>query len=198
MAMCAASPSGDFGLQTTATVLAPSARAYSAGGDAYDNIFFGRLLLRDFFAAQFAGVFVGFHGCPERLWPAGDDELDHTRVHVKGGRTFDGVESGDASAGASAYVEEAPAFGERRGDQLDGLRNLPESSLHGGRNLGIFSIDDAGDFRGRLAIEIYRSGVCFLGTEASEFYGLHSAVQGFALRSVAFQACFPRASITAS
>ena len=145
------------------------------------------------FAAQFAGVFVGFHGCAQRFWAAGDYELDHARVHVKGGRTFDGVEGGDASAGAGAYVDQTPALGECRGDQIDRLRDLPESALHGGGNLGIFSVDDAGDFERRLAIEIDGGGVCFLGTEAAEFYALSSAVQGLAL-----QAFFPKASITAS
>src|SRR6267378_4450854 len=79
----------------------------SAGGDADDNIFSGWLLLRDFLAAQFAGVFVGFHGRAQRFWAAGDYELDHARIDIKGGRTFDGVEGGDAPAGASAHVDQA-------------------------------------------------------------------------------------------
>jgi hypothetical protein len=78
------------------------------------------------------------------------------------------------------------------------LRDLPESALHGGGNLGIFSIDDAGDFERRSAIKIDGGGVCFLGAEAAEFYGHSFADQLFALQVFAFQACFPKASTTAS
>src|SRR4029077_19422419 len=114
--------------------------------------FFGGPSLRDFFAAQFAGVFVGFDRRPQRFWAAGDYELDHARIDIKGGRTFDGVEGGDAPAGAGAHIDQTPALGERGGDQVDGLPNWPESALHGGSNLGIFRVDDAGDFERGLAI----------------------------------------------
>ena len=68
-----------------------------------------------------------------------------------------------------------------------------EGALHGGGDLGIFSVDNAGDFERGFAIEIDGGGVCFLGTEAAEFYGHSLAFQLFA-----FQARFPKASITAS
>ena len=93
------------------------------------------LLVGFFFAMALrpsvARVFVGFYGCAQRFWAAGDDELHHARADVKGGRAFDGVEGGDASAGAGADVDETPALGERRGDQIDRLRDLPECPLHG-------------------------------------------------------------------
>jgi hypothetical protein len=50
---------------------------------------------------------------------------------------------------------------ERRGDQIDRLRDLRQSALHGGRNLGVFTIDDAGNFERGLAIEIGGRGVGF-------------------------------------
>jgi len=115
------------------------------------------------------------------------------RVDVKRGWTFDSVEGGDASTGSGAYVDEAPALAERRGDQIDRVRNLPESALHGGGDLRIFSIDDARYFKRGLLIEIGGGGVCFLGTEAAEIYAPCFASQGFA-----FQAVFSKTSITAS
>jgi len=73
------------------------------------------------------------------------------------------------------------------------LRNWPQSPLHGTSDLGIFTVDDAGNFERRFTIEIGGSEVCFLGAEAAEFYAAC-----FAIRSFAFQARFPKASITAS
>lgn len=96
------------------------------------------------------------------------------------------------------YVDEAPALEECRGDQIDRLRNWPESALYGGGDLGIFTVDDARDFDRRLAIEIGGGEVRFLGAEAAEFYARCFAIRGFALQCFAFQACFPKASITAS
>jgi hypothetical protein len=77
--------------------------------------------------------------------------LDHPRVDIKSGRTFDCVERGDASAGAGADIDQASALGERGGDQLDCLRDLRQSALHGGCDLGVFTVDDAGDFEGGFA-----------------------------------------------
>jgi hypothetical protein len=65
---------------------------------------------------------------------------------------------------------------------------LRQSALHRGSNLGIFTVDDAGDFERALAIEIGGGGVGFLGAQASEFRG----------RFFAFQSVFPKASTTAS
>ena len=71
------------------------------------------------------------------------------RIDVKHGRTFDGVEGRDSSAGAGAYVNEAPALRECRGDQINCLRDLRETTPHGGRDLGILAIDDARNFDSR-------------------------------------------------
>ena len=146
-------------------------------------------------AAQFAGVLVGFHGCPQRFRTAGDDELDHARVDVKGGRTFDGVKGGDASAGAGADVDKASALRKGRRDQVDRLRDLPERALHSAGDLGVFTVDDAGDFECRLLIEIGRGGVCFLGAEAAQIRGHCFADQGFRFRRFAFQAIFPKQTV---
>ena len=102
------------------------------------------------------------------LLSARDDELDQARIEIKGGRTFDGVERGDASAGAGADVDEAAALGERRGNQIDGLRDLREGALDCSGDLGIFTVDDPGDFKRGFAIEIGGGGVCFLGAKAAE------------------------------
>src|ERR1019366_6178930 len=139
--------------------------------------------------ATCARVFVGFYGCAQRFWAAGDDELPDARADVKGGWAFDGVEGGNASAGAGADVDEAPALRERRGDQIDCLRDLPQSLLHGTSDLGIFAVDDAGDFKRRFTIQIGRGEVCFLGPEAAEFRGLC-----FARQRLSFQVCIPNSS----
>jgi hypothetical protein len=94
--------------------------------------------------------------------------LDPARVEVKGGRAFGSVEGGDASAGAGAYVDEAPVLGERGGDPVDGLCDFRERASDGGGDLGVFSIDDSRDFQGGFAIEIGGGGVRFLGPEAAE------------------------------
>jgi hypothetical protein len=119
--------------------------------------------------------------------------LDHARGDIKSRRTLDGVKGGDASARPGTYVDEAAALGERCEDQVDPLCDRPQSAVHGGSDFGIFTVDDAGDFERGLAIEMGGGGVCFLGAEAAEFYAAC-----FAIRSFAFQAFFPKASITAS
>jgi hypothetical protein len=48
------------------------------------------------------------------------------------------------------------------------LRDLPEGALHGGGNLGIFTVDNAGDFERGFAIETGGGAVRFLGTEVAE------------------------------
>jgi hypothetical protein len=118
----------------------------SAGGDADDNVVLARLSFRDFVSSQFAGVFVGFDGGAQRFRSAGDDELDQLRIGVKGGRAFGGVERGDASAGAGADIDEASAIGERGGDEIDGSGDLRQSALYGRGDLGVFGVDEAGDF----------------------------------------------------
>ena len=110
------------------------------------------------------------------------------RIDVKSGRTFDGIEGRDASTGAGAHVNEAPALRECCGDQIDRLRDLREPAFNGGRDLGIFTIDDASDFERGFAIEIGGGGVCFLGAEAAQFGAV----------SFVFQDCFTKASNTAS
>ncbi len=170
----------------------------SAGGNAHHDIPFGGILPRDFFAAELAGVFIGFDGCRQRFWAAGDDELDRMRIDVKSGRTLDGVEVRDSSARAGAHVNEAPALGECGSNQVDRPRDLRERAFNGGRDLGILAIDDARNVERRLAIEIGRGGVCFLSGEPAEFGCRSVADPCFAFRSFEFHAIFPKASITAS
>ena len=114
--------------------------------------------------------------------------MDHARIDIKSGRTLDGVECSDASAGAGADVDEASTLGERRGNQIDSLRDGSQSALHGGSDLGIFSVDDAGDFERGLAVEVGRRSVSFLRREAAEVRACRSTLQAF----------FSMASITAS
>jgi hypothetical protein len=75
---------------------------------------------------------------------------------------------------------------------------LRERVPHRGGYLGIFAIDDAGDFERGLAIETGGGGVCFLGAEEAEVYACCSTSRGSPRRGFLFQACFPKASITAS
>jgi len=43
---------------------------------------------------------------------------------------------------------------ERRGDPIDCLSDLRQSALHRGRNLGVFMVDDAGNFERGLEVQI--------------------------------------------
>ena len=58
--------------------------------------------------------------------------------------------------------------------QVDRLRDLRERALDGARDLGVFGVDDAGDFERRLAVEIGGGGVRFLGAEAAKIMTLRS------------------------
>src|SRR5205807_9630621 len=69
----------------------------SAGSDAEDYIFLIGLAAGHFVASGLGIVFANFGGGGQGLVASGDDEMD--AVGVEGGKDFDGVEGGDASAG---------------------------------------------------------------------------------------------------
>jgi hypothetical protein len=151
----------------------------SAGSDAYHDVVFARLSLCDFPSPQLAGIFIGFDSSAQSFRSAGDDELDEVRVRVKCGRAFGGVERGDASAGAGAYVEEASTLGEGSGNEINGLGDLRECALHGGSDLGVFGIDNAGDLKRGLTVEVNRGGIAFLRDQATEIGSNRAALQAF-------------------
>ena len=147
----------------------------SARCDADDDIVLRRFLLRDGSATERAGVLVGLDGRGQSFGTAGDNELDHARVDVESWRTLRCIERGNASAGAGADVDESPAMRERRGDPIDCLSDLRQSALHRGRNLGVFMVDDAGNFERGLEVQIGGRGVCSFGAEATQVHAGCSA-----------------------
>lgn len=151
----------------------------AAGSDADDDIFFSRLHLLNRFAAEFAGVFIGFDGGGQRFITSGDDELNHARRDIESGRAFDGIEGGDSTAGAGAYVDQAASAGKRVSYEINCERDLRQSALYGRGDLCVFGVDDASDFERRLAIEIDRNGVGLFGAEAAD------ACAGFAAHWIA-------------
>ena len=157
--------------------------------------FLRRLLLGDLLTAQLAGVFVGLYGCGEGFGAAGDDELDHARARIEGGRAFGGVERGDASAGAGADVDEASAAAKarRRSGRWPGRSGARRASRRPRpwrlRALMMRAISSAD-----LAVEIGGGGVGFLRGKAAKIQRLVSILtrSGFGFKRS------PRASITAS
>src|SRR5262249_49353966 len=143
-------------------------RSAAAGGNAHYHIIPSRFLSCHLFAAKDAGVLAGFGGGSEGFFASCNDELDRPRVSVKGRRTLGSIQGGNASAGASAHVNEASPPGEGRGDQVDCARDLRENTLDSRRDLGILGVDDLDDFQRRFAVEIGGRRVGFLGCESPE------------------------------
>ncbi len=113
-------------------------------------------------------VFAGFVGSSEGFGASGDKELDGAGTDVECRRTLGGVEGSDASAGAGADVDEASAFAEGGGYEIDGAGDLGKSTRHGESDRGIFGVDEGSDLEGGLAIEIGGVGVRLLGAQAAE------------------------------
>src|SRR5207253_4771976 len=101
----------------------------SAGSDAEDYIFLIGLAAGHFVASGLGIVFANFGGGGQGLVASGDDEMD--AVGVEGGKDFDGVEGGDASAGTGADVDEASAAAEGGGDLIDGAGDLRQGAGYG-------------------------------------------------------------------
>ncbi len=71
---------------------------------------------------------------------SGDDELNGAWVGIECGRALDGVEGGDATAGAGADVDEASATAKGGGDEIDGARDLGQDAGYGESDGGVFGV----------------------------------------------------------
>ncbi len=138
----------------------------SGGGDADDDVFAGGSAAGDVTLAEFFGVFVDFDGGSKGLGTAGHDVLDLAGSGGVGGRTLRGVECGDAAAGPCADVDEAAAVAEGSGDLVDDLCDFWQGLFDCAGNLGVFLVDDAGDFERGFCVKPLRGFVLALSGEA--------------------------------
>ena len=179
-------------------------RGASAGGDADDNIFLGRLLRCNCIAPHFLGIFVGFNGRGQRLGAPCDDELHHARRNVKGRWTFCRVKRSDASTAAGAHIDHPPAARECRGDKVDRLCNPRKRLSHCVSDLGVLLVDNPRNFKRRHLIEISGCGIRCLGHKAANLFADLSisclSILAFYRVSCCFtcQEFIPKASLTAS
>src|SRR5258708_2631296 len=138
----------------------------SAGGDADYDVILRGLAAGHFLASGFGIVFADFRGGGQGFVASGDDEVDAIRV---GGREgLDGVEGGDAGAGAGAAVDEVPPVAKSGGELFDGAGDLREGTGYGEGDGGVFSVDEGGDFEGGFAVEVLGGSVELFGAEAAE------------------------------
>src|SRR6266853_7021078 len=79
---------------------------------------------------------------------SGDHVLYCLWISVEGGRTFGGVERGQAPAGAGAYVNQPSAASNRAGNGVNRMRDLRQRTLHGSSHFLIFLVDDVGNLQG--------------------------------------------------
>src|SRR5882724_7265979 len=107
---------------------------------------------------------------------SGNHVLHCSGIGIKGGRAFGGVEGGQASAGAGAYVNQTSAASNRVGNGVNRIRDLRQCTLHGGGHLLIFLVDDVGNLQGGKRVQPGGGKVLLLSSESAEggFAGTHA------------------------
>ena len=80
-------------------------------------------------------------------------------------RTLGGIECSDASARASADVNETAASLQSRCDDVDGTCDLWQDTLYRGSDSGIFGIHDARQLQRWFQIQVRRSRIRFFSDE---------------------------------
>lgn len=138
----------------------------SAGRYSEDNVFLCGPEAGNSFAAGSGVIFANFGGGDESLWAPCDQEVD--AMEIKGGRNFDGIEGGDASAGPGADVDEAPSAAEDGDEEIDGAGNLRKRAGDRTGDGCVFGVDETSDFERGFLIEIASRRVGLLGTELVE------------------------------
>jgi hypothetical protein len=71
--------------------------------------FIARLFCGHVAPTESAGILVGLNCGAQGLLAAGHHKLHHVWVSVEGGRAFSGIQRGNAAAGPSPNVNQAPA-----------------------------------------------------------------------------------------
>ena len=143
----------------------------AGGGDADDDVLARGAAAGDVALADLGRVFVHIRGARQSLRAPGHDVLHLLRRGGEGGRALGGVQRGDADRAAGADVDETSAVAEAAGDGVDDLGDLGQRLLDGGGYLGVFMIDDAGDFDGGFGVETFRCLIGPLRGEALEVGG---------------------------
>ncbi len=154
----------------------------AAGGDADDDIF-SRGTAAGYVALTDLGrVLVDVGGGGEGLGAAGHNVLD---LRGRGGVSWWAlrrVEGGDATAGTGTDIDEPASVTEGTGDGIDDDGDLGERFFNACCYLGVFVINNAGDFEGGLGVESFGCGVGGLRREIVEIFC--ASVDGFRCRGL--------------
>src|ERR1700733_5904016 len=150
-------------------------RRTTAGGDANHNIFLAGFAAGDITPAHGARVFTIFGSMAQSFIAAGNYILNGLRVNVESWRALGGVQGGEPSAGACAYINQASAVADSFSNGINALGNLRQSPLYSRGNFAVFVVDDAGNLQGGQSIQIRRSAVLPFGFQLAngDFTGTH-------------------------
>src|SRR5690348_11006582 len=99
-------------------------RSAPAGGDPHDYIVLANLALRHLARPEASGIFTRFNRGVKGSSSSRDHELHHARIDSKGWRTLRGIERPQPSAGAGAYVNQAPTLANAVRNPVDSLGDL--------------------------------------------------------------------------
>jgi hypothetical protein len=130
-----------------------------AGSNADHHVVSRRPFLANFARAEFERIFVGFYRQSQRFCAARDHKLDHFRRSIKRRSALSRVQGRDTPAGSGADVNETAALSQRVGNPIDGLRNLGQRTFNHCCNFCVFRVDNSGDLKRRLCVEISRNEV---------------------------------------
>ena len=140
----------------------------TTGGDSDDNIFLAGFAAGDVFLAQIERVFLVFYCRMQRFVAAGDDVLNEFGADAESGRNFGGVERAQATTGSGSGVNQAAAFAERVGHEIDGFCDLGQLLFNGLRYALVFAVNRVSDLEGTHGVEVQRAGILLLGCELRE------------------------------
>src|ERR1700739_5086137 len=148
---------------------AQGVRSSTAGCYSHHDIFFVRLALGHVLASACSGIFAVFGGMTQGFIASGDYILDGPGIGIEGWRALGGIECGQASASARAYVNQPSTAANRIGNGVNGFSDLRQSLLYGGSYLVVFTVNDAGNFQRGKSIKTSGSNVLLLGSKGTEF-----------------------------
>ncbi len=125
-------------------------------GDADDDVLARGTAAGDVALAELFGVLVDLDGGGQGLGSAGHDVLHLTGGRGVGGWTLGGVERGNAAAGTSADIDQTAAVAQAARDCVDDIGDFRDGFLDRCCDLGIFVVDDAGNFECGFRVEALR------------------------------------------
>lgn len=146
-------------------------RRAAAGGNANEDIEARRLIEatgKQVYRALFRRVFRAFCRDAKRAVSARDNALHQVARYGKGRRALGGVKHAQPTACTRAYVKEAAALPDARGDCIDGVGNLRNLFRNTGGNSTILVVEDAEHCFGRKGVDVDGPGIASFGGEQGE------------------------------